>query len=115
MQYYAVLGLCVLSGHAKSHLPSVGKLDGVPQQIHKNLAQASGVALQLPRDSRADIHDQFKALLLSRQRHCVHSVYDGVVGIEVDQIEGESFLALSILEKSRMSLMIVNSPPRRKI
>ena len=67
----------------------MGKLDGIPEQIDENLAQASGVASHRVRDGRTDIHDQFEALLVRPQRHRVRRVSDGIAGVEVDRVELE--------------------------
>ena len=64
--------------HAEHDLALVGELDGVPEEIEENLAQASGVASQRLRDSRIDIHDQLEALLVSPQRDRVRGVADGI-------------------------------------
>jgi hypothetical protein len=45
VQRDAVFWRRFLSGHAKNDLALVGKLDGVPEQIDQNLAQASGSPL----------------------------------------------------------------------
>ena len=82
-------GVAASARHAKHDLALVGKLDGIPEQIDENLAQASGVASQRVRHGRIDIHDQFEALLVSPQRHGVRRVSDGIAGVEVDRVELE--------------------------
>jgi hypothetical protein len=64
-----------------------GKLDGVPEQIDENLAQAARVAPHGVRDGRTDINDQLETLLVGSQRHLVGRISYGIADGEVDRVE----------------------------
>src|SRR4029077_3499898 len=76
-----------IADHAEDDLAVSRKLDGIPEQIDENLAQASGVPSQPGRNGRPDIHDELETLLVSLPRDGVRRVADGVVSIEVDRVE----------------------------
>ena len=42
------------------HFAAIGKLDGVPQQIHDHLPQASGISDNIERHIRMDVADKFQ-------------------------------------------------------
>ena len=52
--------------HVQHHLAAIGELDGISQQVHDHLPQASGVADHIDRHIRVDIADKLETLAPAR-------------------------------------------------
>ena len=85
----------------------LGELDGVGQEVQHDLAQPAGVAHERARQAVLGGVHELEALL-RRERGDVSSA-PSMHGPRANGSASRSILPASILEKSRMSLMIVRS------
>ena len=78
-----------LQMHLQGDLPLLGKLDGITQEVHDDLAQAGGIAADPLRHLRLDLADQLKPFLMGTQSHRVHRFLETVAKVERHRIKGQ--------------------------
>ena len=90
------------------HLAAFGELDGVAEQVGEHLAQAPGIAAQRRGHVGLDERRELEALALRRAAPAGRRCPPRCARRSKSRVSSSS-LPASILEKSRMSLMIVSS------
>ena len=82
-------GLFLRGRDGHDHLSLLGELDGVPQQVHQDLAQSHGVAAHQARHGRIDLHDQLQTLAGRHIGVQVDRQLEVLGQVEIDEFERE--------------------------
>ena len=93
--------------HAQGDLARLGEFDGIAGQIEQYLPQPARIHLNEVRNRRIDVGRHLQALWVSLNADQPHDIFDQVA--QIDAGTSNSSFPASIFEKSRISLMTVNS------
>ena len=93
--------------HGNDNFSLLGKLDGVGTEIHQNLLQAQGVTHEMERRVGSYAEQDFQSLLVSAHADHAREVFENF--LETEPMRSMVSFPASILEKSRISLMIPSS------
>jgi len=96
-----------LDAHLEGHLAVAGDLMALPRRLRTIWRSPGRIAYYGLRDVRGDIASQFEAFLMARS--ATLRVASSRLSRRLNSIGSSSTLPASILEKSRMSLMMASS------
>ena len=75
--------------HPDHHFAALGKLNGVPHQVHQDLAQAPGIAHQVFRHAFSDVLRQFQVFLVRANGKRLQRFAQRLAQVEIYEVKVE--------------------------